>query len=135
MSSTFRYLGRGWNFPVLPDSTGRQLAYTDGPEKVRQSLLLILETEPGERLMRPSFGCGLRRYLMKPNNTATRALIKQDVERGLSLAEPRIKLRRVGVEPGADPALVLIQIEYIHVRDGRQENLVYPFYVAGSSGE
>ena len=135
MSSTFRYLGRGWNFPVLPESSTRQLEYADGPEKVRQSILIILETEPGERLMRPTFGCGLRRYLMKPNNTATRALIKQDVERGLTLSEPRIKLQAVRVEPGNDPSLVLIQIEYIHVRDGRQDNLVYPFYVAGSPGE
>lgn len=135
MASTFRYLGRGWNFPVLPDVRGRQLAYTDGPEKVRQSIFLILETEPGERLMRPAFGCGLRRYLMAPNNTATRALIKYDVERGLALSEPRIKLQNVSVDPGEDPALVLIQVDYVHVRDGRRDNLVYPFYVSGTNGE
>jgi hypothetical protein len=41
-----------------------------GPDKVRQAIWLILETEPGERLMRPAFGCGLRRYLMKPNTSA-----------------------------------------------------------------
>lgn len=131
MSSTFRYLGQGWHYPVSPEPATRQLQYASGPEKVRQSILIVLETEPGERLMRPSFGCGLRRYLMKPNNTATRTLIKQDVERGLALAEPRIKVRQVSVEPGDDPALVLIRIEYVHVRDGRQDNLVYPFYVSG----
>jgi phage baseplate assembly protein W len=127
--STFRFLGRGWNFPVLPDDRTRGLDYTDGPEKVRQSIFLILETMPGERIMRPAFGVGLRRYLMQPNNTATRALIRHDVERGLALAEPRIKLDEVRVEPGDDPALVLIHIAYIHQRDGRRDNLVYPFYL------
>jgi phage baseplate assembly protein W len=127
--STFRYLGRGWNFPVRPDDRTRGLDYTDGPEKVRQSIFLVLETMPGERIMRPAFGVGLRRYLMQPNNTATRALIRHDVERGLALAEPRIRLDEVRVDPGDDPALVLIQIAYIHQRDGRRDNLVYPFYL------
>ena len=79
--------------------------------------------------MRPNFGCGLRRYLMKPNVTATRALIKHDVERALTQAEPRIRLEDVRVDPGDDPALVLIQIAYVHRRDGRRDNLVYPFYL------
>jgi len=127
--STFRFLGRGWSFPVRPGARTRGLDYADGPEKVRQSILLILETSPGERLMRPAFGCGLRRYLMQPNNTATRALIRHDVERGLAQAEPRIKLDEVRVEPGNDPSLVLISVSYAHVRDGRRDNLVYPFYL------
>lgn len=127
--STIRMLGRGWRFPVVPDTATRFLDYEGGPEKVRQSILLILETEPGERIMRPTFGCGLRRYLMKPNNTATRALIKHDVERALSGSEPRIRLLEVRVEPGGDPSLVLIQVFYLHARDGRRDNLVYPFYL------
>ena len=131
--STFRQLGTGWEFPVKPNPTDRLLDYVSGPEKVRQSIYLILETEPGERLMRPTFGCGLRRYLMKPNTTATRALIKHDVERGLSQAEPRIKLGNVSVDPGDDPAMVLIQISYTNVRDGRSDNLVYPFYLSNQA--
>ncbi len=124
-----KMLGRGWNFPVEPDTRNGKLEYISGPEKVRQSIHIILDTEPGERIMRPTFGCGLRRYLMKPNSAATRALIKQDVERALASGEPRIQVRSVQVDPGDDPALVLIQIFYIHLRDGREDNLVYPFYL------
>jgi hypothetical protein len=124
-----RFLGRGWNFPVVPDARGGQLTYVSGPDKVRQSILLILETEPGERIMRPSFGCGLRRYLMKPNTPATRSLIANDVELALAAFEPRIRLQPVTVDPGDDPSLVLIQIAYVHLRDGRRDNLVYPFYL------
>jgi uncharacterized protein len=124
-----RFLGRGWNFPIVPDARGGQLRLVTGPDKVRQSIMLILETEPGERIMRPTFGCGLRRYLMKPNTPATRALIKNDVEQALAAFEPRIRVQTVSVDPGDDPSLVLVQIVYVHVWDGRKGNFVYPFYL------
>jgi phage baseplate assembly protein W len=122
-----QFLGKGWSFPIRPRAGA--LRYAQGDDKVRQSIALILETEPGERLMRPEFGCGLRRYLMKPNTSATRALIAHDVEQALRRFEPRIALKSVRVEPGDDPALVVIDIAYAHVRDGSPGNLVYPFYL------
>jgi phage baseplate assembly protein W len=124
-----RLLGRGWDFPVTPDPLSSKLRYTSGVEKVRQSILIILETEPGERIMRPTFGCGLRRYLMKPNTPATRALIKNDVEFALASFEPRIRVTGVSVDPGDDPSLALIQIAYVHLVDGNKNNLVYPLYL------
>jgi uncharacterized protein len=89
------WLGRGWGFPVAPGESDRALPLAEGPEKVRQSILAILDTEPGERLMRPDFGCGLRRYLMAPNSVATRALIRNDVEIALQAWEPRITVDSV----------------------------------------
>ena len=125
-----RLLGRGWNFPINAVPRVGQLAYTSGPDKVRQSIQIILETDPGERLMRPTFGCGLRRYLMKPNTPATRALIQNDVQLALAAFEPRIEVQTVTVSPSDDElSLVLIQISYVHLRDGRRDNLVYPFYL------
>jgi uncharacterized protein len=120
-------LGRGWPYPVAP--SGGDLLFEEGAEKVRQSIWIILDTEPGERVMRPTFGCGLRRYLMKPNTTATRALIQHDVQRALATWEPRIDLSSVRVVAGEDPALALIHVSYTHVRDGSAGNLVYPFYL------
>lgn len=122
-------LGRGLAFPVRPSERTRELPVATGAEKVRQAILLVLETEPGERVMRPSFGCGLRRYLAKPNTTATRALLQRDVELALATWEPRIRLQSVRVEPGEDPSLVTIAIDYLHARDGSPGNLVYPFYL------
>jgi phage baseplate assembly protein W len=120
-------LGRGWRYPVTP--SGRDLLYEEGAEKVRQSIWIILDTEPGERAMRPTFGCGLRRYLMKPNTAATRALIQYDVDQALSTWEPRIQLTAVRVDPGDDPSLVLIKVDYTILRDGKPGNLVFPFYL------
>src|SRR5262249_53663838 len=98
--TTLAYLGKGWTFPVVPPAPQGALAYQDGPEKVRQSIELILDTEPGERVMRPTFGGGLRRFLMQPNTVATRALIQHDVELALASWEPRIQVTQVSVAPG-----------------------------------
>ena len=124
-----RLLGRGPGFPFAPRTGLGSIPMVEGPEKVRESIWIILETEPGERLMRPQFGCGLRRYLMKPNNPATRSLIQRDVERALAAWEPRIQISEIRVEPGEDPAMVLIQVHYLHKRDGSPASLVYPFYL------
>ncbi len=127
--TTLSFLGKGWSVPLRPDDRTGKLEYESGTEKVRQSIQIILDTEPGERIMRPTFGCGLRRYLMKPNTTATRTLIQREVTSALKAWEPRIEAQSVQVSPGDDPALVLIEIFYIHKRDGRQGNFVYPFYL------
>lgn len=126
--SALSFLGNGWRYPLVPITEGR-LDYAAGPDKVAQSIWIILDTEPGERVMRPTFGCGLRRYLMTPNTTATRALIKHDVDVALANFEPRINVTALQVTPGDDPALVLIRIAYVHLRDNRPGNLVYPFYL------
>lgn len=123
------FLGSGWPFPVQPDTSNYCLPYVSGAEKVRQSIWLILQTEPGERLMRPNFGCGLRRYLMQPNNASTWSGMQRDIERALSRWEPRIKLEEVKVTGGDDPAVAMVSIRYAHLRDGSKENLVFPFYL------
>jgi phage baseplate assembly protein W len=129
VSTILNFLGKGWTIPLAPDGRSGKMNYESGAEKVRQSIWIILDTEPGERIMRPAFGCGLRRHLMKPNTTATRAFIQRDVTQALQVWEPRIELQNVLVTPGDDPALILIEINYLHRRDGRPGNLVYPFYL------
>ena len=124
------WLGCGLGFPVVPDARDHGLPLVVGAEKVRQAMLTILDTEPGERVMRPDFGCGLRAYLMEPNNVDTRALIRHDVQSALTAWEPRVKVDSVEVSPGQDPALVLVAVAYTHLVDGRPDNLVYPLYLA-----
>lgn len=128
-SSVKAYLGKGWPFPIKPSVPDQSIQYVEGAEKIRQSIWMILQTEPTERIMRPNFGCGLRRYLMQANNSATWSGIKRDIERALSRWEPRIKLEEVIVQGGDDPSVAMISIRYTHVQDGSSENLVFPFYL------
>jgi phage baseplate assembly protein W len=122
------WVGRGPRFPLRPGRDG-SLSYVGGEEIIRQSIETILDTQPGERVMLPNFGCGLRRYLMEPNTTATRASMQQDIEDALRRWEPRIELTGVAVAPDDNPALVWIEIAYVRLVDRRADNLVYPFYL------
>jgi phage baseplate assembly protein W len=122
------HLGRGPAFPLRPAE--HRLALVEGGDKIVQSIEIILDTEPGERVHRPDFGCGLRRYLMKPNTAPVRALIQRDVQVALSQWEPRIELTSVQVVTvEGEPSRVDICIAYVHTRDRRPGNLVFPFYL------
>lgn len=92
--------GQGLSFPLRVGANGR-LVFSAGEDNVRESIRLILLTEPAERVMLDEFGCGLRRFLFEPNTPATRALIKERVTRAITRWEPRVRLGDVSVE--ADP--------------------------------
>lgn len=122
-------LGRGVGFPVAPDVVRGALVHRSGAEKVRESIELILRTEPGERVMRPTFGCGLRQFLMEPNSVATRARLERVVAAALDAWEPRIAVTELTALPGEDPSMVVLTIRYRHLFDAVEGVLVYPFYL------
>lgn len=117
------WLGIGFRFPLNPP------AWSSGMELVRQSIETILDTDPGERIMLPEFGCGLSRYLMAPNTSATRSAMQEDITSALQRWEPRIRLTEVSVTPADEPTMVWIDISYVRLVDLRADNLVYPFYL------
>lgn len=122
------WVGHGPGFPFRPAPDGA-FHYIGGMDLIRQSVTTILDTDPGERVMLPSFGCGLRRYLMEPNSLSTRTAMAEDITEALRLWEPRILLQNVAVTPGQDPSLVWIDIGYERTADRRPDNLVFPFYL------
>lgn len=124
-------LGTGWDVSLSPDPVRGALSYRSGPEKVRQAILVILLTEPGERVMRPDFGCGLRRYLMEPNTVAVRASIQRAVTTAIGAWEPRVRVLGVDVVPGDDPAVAVITIRYEHRRDASAATIVQALRLGG----
>lgn len=115
--------GRSIAFPPRLGSDG-QWAWSEGPQNIRESIQLILQTEVGERLMLRSFGAGLGRFLFEPNTTVTRRLIQERVENALRLWEPRIRLSDVTVEEDpAEAAHVVITVTYEMVATGAREQL------------
>src|SRR5215831_17931315 len=91
------FLGVGWSFPVSPQPPSGEVSLAAYEEDIRQAILLILETNLGERVMRPDFGSGLRELVFQPLNTATIALAKYQVEQTLVTWEPRIRVQEVVV--------------------------------------
>lgn len=102
-------------------------------EDVRQSILIILQTNRKERVMRPDFGAGLRDFLFEPVNTTTMALVKTRVQESLIDWEPRIDVRSVDVSTKDPQNLLMIEIAYSVRATNTAHNLVYPFFLQESS--
>jgi phage baseplate assembly protein W len=123
------FLGRGWAFPIGVGYDD-EVATAAGPPHIEQAIRLILQTEPGERVMRPDFGAGLRGLLFEPVNTSTLALARHRVEQALVRWEPRINLQAVDVlADDAGGGRLLIHIDYAVRATNTFYNLVYPFYL------
>lgn len=129
------FLGIGWAYPLrlTADDSVATAAYE---EDIRQAIHIILGTNPGERLMRPDFGAGLRDFVFEPVNTTTMVLLENRVRGALNTWEPRIDLLDVSVRLDAgEPGKLLVDISYEVRSTNSQQNLVYPFYLQEGSVE
>ncbi|WP_423223552.1 GPW/gp25 family protein [Candidatus Amarolinea aalborgensis] len=122
------FLGSGWSFPIRIDKQG-EIALVSREEDIRQAILVILGTSPGERVMRPDFGAGLKALVFEPINTATKALVKHRVEEALLLWEPRIDSVEITMADERSLGRLLLDIHYRVRATNTFFNLVYPFYL------
>jgi phage baseplate assembly protein W len=123
------FIGRGIRWPLAVDHTG-SLAMTTGPEDLDRSIRVILATAPGERVMRPEFGCRIWDLLFEPLNANTFGLIAQAVRDAVAQWEPRVDVHQVLVHPEEHhQGLVRIDLTYAVKTTNDRRNLVYPFYV------
>ncbi|MCB0253130.1 MAG: GPW/gp25 family protein [Anaerolineae bacterium] len=123
MVSSADLYGRGIGFPPRVGPNG-QMQWSAGELNVRESICIILRTRPGERLMRPDFGCGLDRYLFEPNSVSTLRLIQEEVKTALARWEPRITLEDVVVATNPeDPRAVDITIIYTLIATRQRERV------------
>ena len=129
------FIGRGFGWPLGVDHTGA-IALSDGAADLDSSIELVLMTAPGERLMRPQFGCRIWDLLFEPVTGNLLGLIAEAVRDALAQWEPRIVVDEVKPEPDPDNhALVRIQVAYRVRSTNDRRNLVYPFYVIPHDAE
>jgi phage baseplate assembly protein W len=124
------FLGLGWNFPVSLDEAGQVRLAPDAEEGIRQSIWTILATSPGERVMRPGFGCGIGDLVFGLSNAATASAVAGSVREALAVWEPRIDVLDVSVAPDpSDSTVLMVEISYQVRSTNSRFNLVYPFYL------
>lgn len=115
--------GRGLAFPPYVDE-GSRMAWSEGPDNIRESIRIILSTEPGERLMLPNFGAGLKRFLFEPNTVSTHRLMEECIMQALRRWEPRIQVISVDIDAVVDdPEAALVIIAYGLVSNGVAEQI------------
>lgn len=122
------FLGRGWKFPPALNADG-SFQLVEGDEDIREAILIILNTSPGERVMQPEFGCGIQAYVFAVINSSTLEQIRMETEKALTLYEPRIVVDEVRVEAEGEAGRVLIHIDYTVQASNSRYNMVYPFYL------
>ncbi len=128
MSGPGDLIGSGWAFPAQV-TPGGSVRLVSGGEEIDAALRMIIETVPGERVMRPDFGCAVWEQVFAPVNPRTLGLIEQRVREAVARWEPRIALDSVTAFPDGDGAVVRIEISYRVRATNDHRNLVYPFYV------
>lgn len=127
------FLGRGLGFPVK--LSGGSLDVAEYEESVRQSIVIILGTAKGERVMRPEFGCGIYDLVFEVKTAATAGRVSQAVQEALLLFEPRLDVLDIDVTARSDEEgeTLLISVDYRVRSTNNVFNLVYPFYLEKSA--
>jgi Bacteriophage baseplate protein W len=123
------FIGRGWAFPIRTDANGG-IALVSREREVAEAIRVIVSTVPGERPMRPEFGCRIHDFVFSPADSATADAISAEVTRALRMWEHRIDVGDVDVLfTEDDPTVFYIDIKYQMKQTNDRHNLVFPFYV------
>jgi phage baseplate assembly protein W len=122
------FIGSGWAFPLRTDATG-SIALVSREREIEEAIRLIIGTAPGERPMRPEFGCRIHDEIFATADASTAGRITVAVETALRRWEPRIEVHDVVVSrDAADEAVLYIDIRYTIRATNEPRNLVFPFY-------
>lgn len=128
MDKDISFLGTGWSFP--PEFSIRAgVRMVSAEEDIRQSLHIILATAPGERVMRPSFGAGLKQQIYENINETTVTILKDAISRAILFFEPRVVLEAIHADTAqAAEGRLDFTIDYTIISTNTRHNIVYPFY-------
>ncbi|WP_035858028.1 GPW/gp25 family protein [Cryptosporangium arvum] len=123
-----QFVGAGWAFPLRTDTSGA-VALVRREREIEEAIRLVLATAPGERPMRPEFGCAIHDLVFAPVNEATAGAIRQEVRLSLDRWEPRIEVADVVVTiDDGDATVLLIDVQYVVRGTNNPRSLVFPFY-------
>lgn len=127
MTEDKSFLGTGWAFP--PRFTSRGTVMASAELDIQESLLILLSTTPGERVMQPAYGCGLKMHVFDAITESTIAVIKEVVRKAVLFFEPRVTVEQIDVdETDSLDGKILINLRYRVRSTNNRYNLVYPFY-------
>ena len=123
------FLGRGWGFPPAFTGGGRRARMAEAESDIQESLFVLLSTSPGERIMQPDYGCGLRDMVWENFDSSTVTDLVDRVERAILFFEPRIVVDEVAVDLSReDEGILSIDVHYRVRGTNNRSNMVYPFY-------
>lgn len=128
MANDASFLGRGWHFPPQFNRRGSAVMVSDA-EDIHQSLIILLKTAPGERVMQPTFGCDLKGHLYGNINETAITRIKEVIRQAVLFFEPRVLLDAIAVDQSRIyDGMLGLELQYRIISTNTRHNLVFPFY-------
>lgn len=104
-------------------------------DSVRQAVLLLLSTRPGERVMRPDYGCELHKLVFSPNDETTAGLAMHYVQQAINRWEPRIAVERLDASRDDQyPERLNIVLEYRLRSSKSRDGLIFSVNLTGEAG-
>jgi phage baseplate assembly protein W len=123
------FLGRGWSFPPVFTRGDHGVQMVDEEEDIKQSLIILLSTIKGERVMQPDYGANMEDLLFEPLTVSFAQRMSGQIERAILFFEPRIKTDDISYNQDNENGLVEIRIDYTVVATNNRRNIVYPYYL------
>jgi phage baseplate assembly protein W len=130
MATESQFLGTGWAFPPSFDWRSKEAVLVSQVQDIEQSLHILLSTVPGERVMQPAYGCGIKRMVFENVNESTVTEIKDVVAKAVLFFEVRITLHEVDIDVSDIASGVLrLKLDYTVRTTNTRTNMVYPLYL------
>lgn len=123
------FFGRGWSFPPQFSRGEYSVDMVEDEEDIKQSLMILLSTIKGERIMQPDYGANMEELLFEPLTVSLAKRMSNHIERAILFFEPRIKTNDVDFAMDTANGLVEIKIDYTIIATNNRRNIVYPYYL------
>jgi uncharacterized protein len=124
------FLGSGWSFPPEFSYDMGRIVMVSDEQDIWESLQIILSTAPGERVLFPMFGCGIRKKVFETVNHTFINELREIIRVAILQYEPRIILNEITVERSDNESgLLRIKLDYTIRITNSRSNMVYPFYL------
>ena len=129
MDKNETFLGTGWSFPPTFDKNTKSVNMVGEDEDIVQSLIIILSTAYGERVMRPEFGSNLSLINFRSMDGNTIHELRSYVEQSVLQFEPRVTLHSVDVnQDEMYDGVLKIKLDYTVRKINIRTNIVFPYY-------
>lgn len=123
------FLGRGWAFPVNFKRGENTVVLSQFEKDIQESLIILLSTIRGERVLRPDFGTSVYDLLFEPVDLSIATLIADEIKRAILIHEPRVFVDKVEAMQESLQGKLELSINYTIIASNTRSNLVFPFYL------
>ncbi len=129
------FLGTGWSFPPTFNEVANSIDMVSAERDIAESLFILLSTIPGERIMRPEYGCDLHSKVFARVDEGFKHDVVDLISTAISKFEPRVTLDTIDVDTSeVIDGIVYIHIFYEIITVNVRTNIVYPFYIIEGTG-